>query len=48
MKELLLKISDQPMNEQRGILEKTLHDWMNGYTEKYEQTDDITVMGLKI
>ncbi|MBI4645521.1 MAG: SpoIIE family protein phosphatase, partial [Bacteroidia bacterium] len=48
LKELLLKISDKPMKEQQEILDKTISDWMTGYEVKYEQTDDITVLGLKI
>src|SRR3989339_575750 len=48
LKELLLKISDKPMEEQHAFLDKTITDWMNAYDEKYEQTDDITLMGIRI
>ncbi|MBN2683244.1 MAG: SpoIIE family protein phosphatase [Bacteroidales bacterium] len=48
LKELLVEISPKPMNEQNEILDKTILDWMNGYYEHYEQTDDITIMGIKI
>ena len=48
LKELLLEISAKPMEEQHEILNNTINDWMNSYEVKYEQTDDITVMGIKI
>ena len=48
LKELLLKISNEPMNLQKKILEDKLYDWMNNYGVKYEQIDDITIMGIKI
>ncbi len=48
LKELLLEISSKPMIEQHEILNKTITDWMTVHEEKYEQTDDITVMGIKI
>ncbi|MBU0765897.1 MAG: SpoIIE family protein phosphatase, partial [Bacteroidetes bacterium] len=48
LKELLLEISSKPMKEQHEILENTIMDWMNNHQEKYEQTDDITIMGIKI
>ena len=43
-KELLITNADKTMDEQKQILENTIVEWM-GDTE---QTDDITVMGLKI
>jgi len=48
LKELLLEISNKPMKEQHDILDQTIIDWMSGYGEQYEQTDDITLMGIKI
>ncbi|MFH2037353.1 MAG: SpoIIE family protein phosphatase [Candidatus Zixiibacteriota bacterium] len=48
LKELLLEISSKPMIEQHEILDNTITDWMTGHEEKYEQTDDITIMGIKI
>jgi serine phosphatase RsbU (regulator of sigma subunit) len=48
LKELLLSISDKPLNVQNEILERTLDEWKNGYETNYGQTDDITVMGIKI
>lgn len=47
-KELLLSVSGKPLEEQRKILDKTLEEWQTGYETKYPQTDDITVLGLKI
>ena len=50
-KQLLLEIQDNIMFEQKEILEQTLNDWMGiGKTKekKYEQIDDIIVMGIKI
>ncbi|MBI4645878.1 MAG: SpoIIE family protein phosphatase, partial [Bacteroidia bacterium] len=47
-KELLLSNSGKPMAEQRELLDKIIEDWKHGYDIKYEQTDDITVMGIKI
>lgn len=44
MKELLSRIQSRNMSEQKLILEKFIQSWMG--TE--EQTDDITVVGLKI
>jgi hypothetical protein len=36
------------LNEQKEILDKTLEEWRTGYEIENEQTDDITVMGLKL
>ena len=47
-KELLLFVSDNQMAKQMEILDNTLEEWKNSYETKYQQTDDITVMGLKI
>jgi ligand-binding sensor domain-containing protein/serine phosphatase RsbU (regulator of sigma subunit) len=47
-KELLLTNSAKPMTEQYEILNGTIEEWMNSYGTNYPQTDDITVMGLKI
>ncbi len=43
-KELLLKISDKPMKEQKRIIEKTFYEWKGDL----EQIDDVTVVGIKI
>jgi serine phosphatase RsbU (regulator of sigma subunit) len=47
-RELLLNISDKPMSVQKVLLDETIEDWKNGKGFKCEQTDDITVMGIKI
>jgi serine phosphatase RsbU (regulator of sigma subunit) len=43
-KELLIRIHNKPMKEQKEILDKTIQDWMGSV----EQIDDILVMGLRI
>ena len=43
-KELLLDIHNQPMYEQKEILEKTLLDWMG----EHSQRDDILVIGVRV
>jgi len=43
-KNLLLEIHDQPMYDQKAILDKTLSDWMGNNS----QMDDILVMGVRV
>jgi serine phosphatase RsbU (regulator of sigma subunit) len=43
-KSLLLEIQDQSMQDQKGILDKTLTDWMGSNS----QTDDILVIGVRV
>ena len=43
-KKLLVTIYDQPLYEQKEILEKTLKDWMG----EHPQTDDILVIGARV
>ena len=43
-KKLLLDIHDQPMYEQKEILEETLKDWMG----EHSQRDDILVIGARV
>lgn len=43
-KKLLFEIHDQPLYEQKEILERTLNDWMG----KHPQRDDILVIGARI
>jgi serine phosphatase RsbU (regulator of sigma subunit)/Tfp pilus assembly protein PilF len=43
-KKLLVTIYDQPLYEQKEILEKTLKDWMGAHP----QTDDILVIGVRV
>lgn len=42
--ELLLKVSSQPMNIQKEMLDKTFEEWKHGY----EQVDDVMVIGIKV
>ena len=44
MGELLIANYDKPMNEQKGLLESFFEEWQGNQ----EQTDDVTVMGIKI
>ena len=44
LKELLLKISDKPMPEQKDILETTFLNWKGNH----EQIDDVTILGFRI
>ncbi|MBI4645539.1 MAG: tetratricopeptide repeat protein [Bacteroidia bacterium] len=52
LKELLLSVADKPMNVQKEIIETAIINWMSFINHEtghsFEQTDDITVMGLKI
>ena len=47
-KETLLRIVKYPMKDQCQILDQTIEDWENNYEIKHKQTDDITVIGIKI
>jgi sigma-B regulation protein RsbU (phosphoserine phosphatase) len=44
VKEILEKIYDKPMQQQKEYLDKFIMKWMDGE----DQTDDITVVGIKI
>ncbi len=44
LKELLVEISDKPMNEQKSILEQSFELWKG----TNEQIDDVTIMGVKL
>jgi len=44
LKSILLEIHDQPMYEQKEILEQILNDWMG----EHAQTDDILVIGARV
>jgi serine phosphatase RsbU (regulator of sigma subunit) len=43
-KKLLLEIHDEPLFEQKEILEKTLSDWMGDQPQR----DDILVIGARV
>jgi len=47
-KELLIANWNKSMTEQKEILDNKIEDWISGNEIKYEQTDDITVLGLRI
>ncbi|NPA36806.1 MAG: tetratricopeptide repeat protein [Chlorobi bacterium] len=42
-RELIVNVSNLPMNEQKDLLEKTFNSWK----ADNEQTDDVTILGLK-
>jgi serine phosphatase RsbU (regulator of sigma subunit) len=48
LKELLINSSGGTMDNQKAILEKAIDEWQNGYEIKHEQTDDITILGIRI
>ncbi|MFW5793155.1 MAG: tetratricopeptide repeat protein [Bacteroidota bacterium] len=49
LKQLISDNADKPMLKQKEIIEKTLDDWQNPVDlEKFEQVDDITLLGIKI
>ena len=43
-KNLLLSVSDKSMSEQCQIIDKNFEEWKG----KYEQVDDVLIIGLKI
>jgi serine phosphatase RsbU (regulator of sigma subunit) len=43
-KNLLLKIHDHPLYEQKNILSQTLDNWMDGH----DQIDDILIIGGRV
>lgn len=51
-KNILQSIVSNPLISQKRLLEEYLNGWMNyssnGVTKKYEQNDDITVLGIRI
>ena len=51
LKELLVKVKEKPMPEQKEILEKTIQDWAAGSGDggtHFDQVDDILIVGVKI
>jgi serine phosphatase RsbU (regulator of sigma subunit) len=48
LRNLLLTISKNSVEEQRQILDNTIEHWKTGCSVKHEQTDDITLVGIKI
>ncbi len=45
VRELLFKIHEMTMKEQEEIINKTIEDWVG---TKYEQLDDISILGIEI
>ncbi|MBI5219087.1 MAG: SpoIIE family protein phosphatase [Bacteroidia bacterium] len=48
LKEMLSVNNHLSMVEQKEIMDNTIENWKNNYGTKYEQTDDITVMGIRM
>jgi serine phosphatase RsbU (regulator of sigma subunit) len=51
LKELLIRIKEKSMAEQKELLEKTIQDWATGPDRngrQYDQVDDILVVGIRI
>jgi hypothetical protein len=50
-RDLLLETSKHPINEQRERMDTALNEWMQvttpGKPGKYEQTDDVLVIGVR-
>ncbi|OFX22339.1 MAG: hypothetical protein A2033_18980 [Bacteroidetes bacterium GWA2_31_9] len=47
-KEIIISNSQKSMIEQNEILESNLEKWMCANNTNYEQTDDITVVGIRL
>jgi serine phosphatase RsbU (regulator of sigma subunit) len=47
-RKLIADNAHRPMKEQSEIFTSTLHSWKNADGRKYEQIDDITLLGIKI
>jgi serine phosphatase RsbU (regulator of sigma subunit) len=48
LKQLVLENHTKSMNEQREILDNTIENWKNGCGKIYAQTDDISILGVRI
>lgn len=46
--ELIAKTSDLPIKEQGKVLEETFDNWITCDGAKFEQTDDVTVLGITV
>ena len=46
--QLLVENSSKPLKVQGEIIDLAINTWKNGSEVKYEQTDDITIMGVRI
>ncbi|MBI5218271.1 MAG: SpoIIE family protein phosphatase [Bacteroidia bacterium] len=47
-KQLLLEMYHLPMKEQGEFLDMTIEKWKTGFDAFYEQTDDVTVIGVRV
>ncbi|MBI5540810.1 MAG: tetratricopeptide repeat protein [Bacteroidia bacterium] len=47
LKQLLQTNCNKPLKEQGELLDKAIENWRNAKNTTYQQTDDITVMGIK-
>ena len=47
-KKILLENSAKTMEEQKTILDLNIENWKNGFEIKNEQTDDITIIGIRL
>ncbi len=48
VRQMLIENCQKPMIEQKEIYDNRIEDWKNNYKTICHQTDDITVMGIKI
>lgn len=48
LKKVIHDNATEKMAKQHDILSNTLENWMNGFEEKQEQVDDITILGVTI
>jgi len=47
-KNLLSELSKLPIENQNKFIETDLYNWQNNLTKKYEQVDDILIVGIRI
>jgi serine phosphatase RsbU (regulator of sigma subunit) len=47
-RELLLNNSEVSLADQRNLFDESLEYWKNGFDTKFKQTDDITLVGIRI
>jgi serine phosphatase RsbU (regulator of sigma subunit) len=51
LKELLIRVKEKSMAEQKELLEKNIQDWATGPDingRQYDQVDDILIVGIRI
>ena len=47
-KELLLKNSNKKFSTQEKLIESEITEWMSSSEKKYNQTDDMCIVGIKM